>query len=116
MVKGTKQVTDNLSRWAENRIRGIADFDVFTASQVQTNARTNAIWNNITGDARKGLTGLATVKLPMMFISLFHKMIYGKWLELANDGKFGILEKTLNEKRAEWFKGIRRLMTKGTKI
>ncbi len=115
MVKGTKQVLDNLDKWAKDRLEGIAAFNIFTASQVQTDARNNAKWQNITSDARKGLTGLATVKLPKMFISLFHKVIYGKWLELANDGKFAIIEKTLNAKRAEWFKGIRRLMTRSNR-
>ena len=116
MVKGTKQVTDNLSRWAENRLRGIADFNRFTASQVQTSSRTNATWTNRTGNARQGLTGFSYVQLPKMFVALFHKVIYGKYLELSNDGKFAIIEQTLNKTRNDWFKGIRRLMTKGTKI
>ncbi len=116
MVKGTKQVLDNLDKWAKDRLEGIAAFNVATASRSQSKARTEARWQNITGNARQGLTGQSYIQPPKMFIALFHKVIYGKYLELANDGKFAIIEQTLNGIRNDWFKGIRRLMTRSTRI
>ena len=116
MVKGTKQVTDNLNKWMEDRLRGIEEFNKFTGSKVQTESRATARWKNITGNARQGLTGNTSKKGTRFFINLFHKVDYGKWLELANDGKFAIIEETLNKNRLSWFQGVRRLLNKSTRI
>ena len=115
-VKGFKQVTDNLNKWAEDRIRGIIAFNKFTASKVQSEARLTARWTNITGNARQGLTGQAYEMLPQLFIALQHKVDYGVFLELANDGKFAIIEEILNKNRLTWFQGVRRLLNKSTRI
>lgn len=115
-VKGIKTVTDNLNKWADDRISGIIQFNKFTASKVQTEARGQARWNNITGNARQGLTGQAYEMLPTLFIALFHKVDYGKYLELSNDGKFAIIEEILNKNRLEWFQGVRRLLNRSVRI
>ncbi len=115
-VTGIKQVTDNLNKWAEDRVRGIIAFNQFTASKVASEARSQARWNNITGNARQGLTGEAYQMLPQLFIALFHKVDYGKYLELSNDGKFAIIEEILNKNRLSWFQGVRRLLNKSTRI
>lgn len=116
MAKGTREVINNLNKWAENRMRGIAEFNRFTASKVQSEARGTARWKNITSHARQGLTSEAYAMLPMLFIALFHRVDYGKYLELCNDGKFAIIEEILNKNRLEWLQGVRRLLTKGTNI
>ena len=115
-VKGVKQVTDNLNKWAEDRVRGIIEFNKFTGSRVQSEARTEARWKNITGNARQGLTGLSYQLLPVLFIALYHRVDYGKYLELSNDGKFAIIEEVLNKNRLEWFRGVRRLLNLSTRI
>lgn len=115
-TKGTKQVLDNLNKWAEDRVRGIAAFNDFTASKVQSDARSQARWKNITGNARQGLTGVAYQMLPILFIALHHRVDYGKYLELSNDGKFAIIEQILNSNRLKWFQGVRRLLNKSTRI
>ena len=114
--RGLKTVNDNLNKWMEDRIRGIAEFNKFTASKVQNESRGTARWKNITGNARQGLTGLAHDMLPMLFISLYHKVDYGKYLELSNDGKFAIIEEILNKNRQSWFHGVRRLLNRSTRI
>ncbi len=116
MVKGFKQVTDNLNKWADDRVRGIIAFNRFTSSKVTSEARSQARWKNITGNARQGLTGQAYEMLPQLFIALFHKVDYGKYLELSNDGKFAIIEEILNKNRLSWFQGVRRLLNKSTRI
>ena len=115
-IKGIKTVNDNLNKWMEDRIRGIAEFNKFTASKVQSESRATARWNNITGNARQGLTGVAYQMLPTLFIALHHKVDYGKYLELSNDGKFAIIEEILNKNRQTWFHGVRRLLNKSTRI
>ena len=117
LQKGTKQVFDNLNKWMEDRIRGVEGLNKVIASKAQTEARTNAPWENDSGDARKGLTGVTyRERGTKFFIALYHKVIYGKYLELKDDGKFAIIEKTLNSLRLEWFQGVRRLLTKSTRI
>ena len=115
-IKGVKTVNDNLNKWMEDRLRGIEDFNRVIASEAQTYARTNARWENITGDARKGLTGSTNRERTKFFINLFHKVIYGKWLELKDDGKFAIIEESLNKLRLKWFQGVRRLLNRSTRI
>ena len=116
LQKGTKQVLDNLNKWTEDRVRGIAAFNDFTASKIQSEARSQARWTNITGNARQGLTGQAYQMLPQLFIALSHKVDYGKYLELSNDGTYAIIEEILNANRLSWFQGVRRLLNKSTRI
>ena len=83
---------DNLGRLLQTEI-GQRLARVQTSSQADM--REKAAWNNISGNARRGLrvvTQQAGDSWEMFFI---HSVEYGKFLELANGGKYAIVWPTL---------------------
>jgi hypothetical protein len=79
------------------------------ATLMQNDARANAPWTDRTGNARTGLFGTAErdVARSLVTIYLSHgaDIDYGKWLELANAGRYAVIERTIEahlpELRAE---------------
>ena len=66
--------------------------------RIESDARTNAPWQDRTGNARSGLKATSGREtLGVWFIVLFHRVPYGIWLEVANEGQYAIIMKTLNE-------------------
>jgi hypothetical protein len=79
------------------------------ATLMQNDARANAPWTDRTGNARTGLFGTAErdVARSLVTIYLSHgaDLDYGIWLELANAGRYAVIERTIEahlpELRAE---------------
>lgn len=67
------------------------------AQQVADAARSNAIWEDQTGDARAGLEAKAEIIGGDVVLTLYHTVDYGLWLEVIQNGRFGIIMKTLQE-------------------
>ena len=69
------------------------------ATIMQNEARANAPWTDRTGNARSGLFGAAerdvAQKLVVIYLSHGPDIDYGVWLELANQGRFSIVMKTI---------------------
>ena len=69
------------------------------ATIMQNDARESATWTDRTGNARTGLFGTAErdVAQKMVTIYLSHgvDIDYGKWLELANGGKYAVVMRTI---------------------
>jgi hypothetical protein len=62
---------------------------------VESHAKTNAPWTDQTGNARQGLRAEAFRESDNMGIVLYHQVPYGIWLELANGGKYAIIDETI---------------------
>ncbi len=75
--------------------RSLAAFAAYQAPKFQAYARSNAPWQDQTGNARQGLfaTGLRDGKKH--YIVVYHTMPYGPFLETRWDGKYGIILDTL---------------------
>jgi hypothetical protein len=67
----------------------------FQAPRVESHAKTNAPWTDQTGNARQGLRAEAFRESDNMGIVLYHQVPYGIWLELANGGKYAIIDETI---------------------
>lgn len=60
-------------------------------------AKTNAPWNDRTGDARSGLgTEVELGIRDELVVSLFHTVDYGIWLEVRWGGKYAIIDPTID--------------------
>lgn len=62
---------------------------------LQNNARQNARWTDRTGNARQRLTGDVLPVVSGYKLRLAHGVDYGKWLELAHERRFAIIEETI---------------------
>ncbi len=79
------------------------------ATIMQNDARESATWTDRTGNARTGLFGTAerdaAQKMVTIYLSHGVDLDYGKWLELANGGKYAVVMRTIEshlpELRAE---------------
>lgn len=96
MISATDGIIDwhNGPYWDEVAYRSFLEAE----TQLENKARQNAPWQDRTGDARDGLT-VQTLKTPDGIVSmvLFHTVEYGKWLELIQNGRFAVIERTLSE-------------------
>lgn len=64
------------------------------AQELQEYAQENAPWEDITGDARDGLTAEAE-KGAQIVIALFHTVDYGPYLEVRWSGQYAIIMPTI---------------------
>ena len=110
-MAGGGEVISNLLKWAAEKRAGVEALGKVSASQMQNYARQNRRWKDRTGNARAGLNAGSFWQSPeVMIIYLTHSMSYGVYLELANDGKFAILEEAINKYREEIHKNLKRIM------
>lgn len=119
MLKGTGQVLTNLDRWYQKKMAGVQGVGMITAVEATAKAKREAPWQpiykppiprKITGNARQGLFGKFRWEGTKGIISLGHRVDYGVWLELANSGRFAILEKTLNSLRKKFYDRIKQII------
>lgn len=78
-------------------VRAVADY---MAQVIQDAMRTDASWEDRTGNARSGLfsqVDQAASDLITIYMSHGHTVNYGLWLEVANGGKYAIIMPTLEK-------------------
>lgn len=80
------------------------------ASKVEAYAKSNARWQNRTGDARRRLKGDVLSSGSKYRIRLAHGVDYGKWLELANERRYAIIEESINAEGPGIIKGFDKLV------
>jgi hypothetical protein len=80
------------------------------APRMQAYARSNAPWHDISGNARASLKGGTLIRGNKIIIYIAGGMDYSVWLELANDGKYAILDPTIEHFKAEARRTYERIM------
>jgi hypothetical protein len=73
------------------------------AANMQDYAQQNAPWADRTGEARAGLTAEVDSDKGNVYVSLFHTVDYGQWLEVIQNGRFAIIMPTLEQFANEIF-------------
>ena len=80
------------------------------AKKFQNYAKANRPWTDRTGHARQRLTGWIDVLSNKIRVNIGHGVDYGIYLELCNEKRFAILQKTVNHCSKEILQGYRNLM------
>ena len=109
-MSGSIPVNANLDKWAKQRLAGVYGVCTILASEFAKEAKAEHPWENDTHHAEQGLYGKAKKDGSNIIIELGHRVDYGVYLELANDGKYGILEKKLNSRRLVVYNRVKRIM------
>lgn len=65
------------------------------ARLVEQDAKQNAPWTDITGQAREGLIAEVYTDSGEVVLTLAHQVEYGVWLETIQNGKYAIIIPTL---------------------
>ena len=74
------------------------------ANRIRQAAQDNAIWEDQTGDARAGLSTDVIRLNGQVYLTLFHTVSYGYWLEVIQSGRFAIIMRTLEENAGTVFR------------
>lgn len=104
------ELAQRVEDWGENFLEAIFRLAQVFAARIETYAKKNAPWKDITTNARQGLFTRAFKTATGFIIYLCHKMEYGIWLEVANAGKYAIILKTLERHYSPLMKLIRDLL------
>lgn len=75
--------------------RAVAALGEMLAAKMEGYAKANAPWQDRTGEARAGLTGLSVAAADLVTVYLYHQADHGKWLEIARGGPYQIILPTL---------------------
>lgn len=110
MLKGTSNVLANLSRWGNKKMAGVQGVGMIIASEAAAKSKANHPWKNQTHHAEQGLYGKFRWEGTKGIIEHGHRVDYGPALELARDGKYAILEKTLNSLRQKFYNRVKQIM------
>jgi hypothetical protein len=81
---------DGLSEAVQNRL-------LTEAENMEAYAQENAPWADRTGEARAGLTAEVDADRGNVYVSLFHTVEYGRWLETIQAGRFAIIMPTIEQ-------------------
>lgn len=75
-----------------------AVFAIMTARapEIENWMKQNAIWQDRTGNARQALWSQAIDGISEVVILLSHGMDYGFWLEVANAGKYSVINPAID--------------------
>lgn len=83
----------------------------YKAPQVEAHMKTNAPWQDQTGNARQGLRAEAfDLGDDSMGIILYHQVPYGIWLEIKNSGEYAIILPTIEVMGPEVMASIERIL------
>ena len=109
-MSGSNIVNANLDRWFQMKMAGMQGVGTIIASEAAAKSKANHPWENQTHHAEQGLYGKVRKEGTKFIIEHGHRVDYGVYLELANDGKHAVLEKTLNSLRQEFYNRVKQIM------
>lgn len=105
---GISNVIRNLRKWEAKKMAGIDGLGRLTAAEAAAKSKAEAKWTDRTGNARQGLYG--RWRKEDKVIEHGHRISYGVHLELGFNGRFSILEPTINAIKNKWWQNVKRII------
>jgi hypothetical protein len=130
-MSGSAQVIGNIKKWQKMKKAGIEGVARVTAANATNYAKERKSWIDQTGNARAGLHGgfywesWEGIEKSILKVFVAHSMEYGIYLELAgggnkrvdgvyvemaNDGRYAILQPTIRKFQDSFFKGVDKIV------
>lgn len=107
------QLLDTLANGGDKVNEAVMSVLEMKAPQVEAHMKTNAPWNDQTGNARQGLRAEAYDNGgDQKGIILFHQVPYGIWLELKNSGENAIILPTIEVMGPEVMRSLENILGK----
>jgi len=95
-IRGLDDILKNMDVYERKIYEALHKIALYFAPIVESQAKENAPWTDRTGNARQGLHGFVEdVSETIILLVLQHKMTYGVFLELSNQGRYAIILPTL---------------------
>lgn len=109
-------LTANFSQASNRAVQYLARTTEYYSLRSETFAKSKAKWTDRTGNARGSLAGTYTASIgrdsARFEITIAHGMPYGIWLELRWNGKFSIINKTVENQGKAFFDTANKVMAK----
>jgi hypothetical protein len=105
-------IVAGLESYEKRLLAAVFSLAEYFAARMQAYAQQNAPWTDRTTNARQGLRAKAIQTATAVVIVLATTVEYGKWLELANQGRFATLLPTLETHYPQILAALRRLVGK----
>ncbi len=105
-----KDMINKIGQAATKSEAAVAMYAENAALTLQNYAREHRPWTDRTGHARQRLTGSVARVSQGYQITLAHGVDYGKWLELAHEKRFAIIQPTIQAKSPEILSGFNKLL------
>lgn len=120
-MRGTEAVFERLESITKEMLKDCEMVACETAASMERYAKENRVWTDQTGDARKGLRGVASRSSQAISAGIYQDLYgntgkeYGYWLEngerilaggVTFGEKYGILKPTRNAHAGMFFDGI----------
>ena len=120
-MRGTEAVFERLENITKEMLKDCEMVACETAASMERYAKENRVWTDRTGDARKGLRGVASRSSQAISAGIYQDMYgmtgdeYGRWLEegerilaggITFGEKYGILKPTRDAHAGMFFDGI----------
>lgn len=104
---GVKRAMDQYGRDVKAASKALANR---WSVDIENYAKDNAPWDDRTANARQSLYSLVDDGNGRLIIYLSHGVEYGVWLELKYQGKYAIIERTLDRYRTPVMDSFRGLL------
>lgn len=105
-----QEVIGNLHRW-EDRIKdALLELAEYNAKEAEIWAQNNRRWQDVTSQARQGLSGTAEKTQDGARFVLAHTAQHGLYLELAMGRKYAIIEEALRNQAPKIMRDLERLL------
>lgn len=88
-------LASNIVAWGKRLLIAVYKLALVFMDRIVTYAKKNARWTDRTSNARQGLSGDVLKTATGVILVLSHGVDYGKWLEIANAGKYAIILEAL---------------------
>lgn len=108
---GSEEIGRNMQAWAQRLMAAHKALGDRYAATMEADAKPNASWEDRTGHARQGIFGeTAVFSDETLRVRVAHTMEYGVHLELANSGRYAILEPTVKKHAPDFFQDAERIV------
>lgn len=109
-------LTANFATASDRAVQYLARTTEYYSFRSETFAKSKAKWTDRTGNARGSLSGTYTANIgrdsARFEITISHGMPYGIWLELRYNGRFAIINKTVDNQGKAFFDTANKVMAK----
>ena len=105
---GVANVIRNLKRWEAMKMAGLDGLGRLTAAEAAAKSKAEHPWKNQSHHAEQGLYGKWRAEDKV--IEHGHRVDYGVHLELGFNGRYAILEPTINAIKNTWYENVKRIM------
>lgn len=108
-VRGLDDVFKSLDKFERRMINAGEAGAQLTATQMSASAKSTRPWKDRTNVARNSITGSAERVGSRIRTALAIGVFYGVYLELANAGKYAIVQRTVDAHRQKFQENVKKL-------